>query len=53
MTYIKNIVKAMLSIVACAFLLALTIAFIPFAIVELVIVCLTIVVFDRIVYRDK
>ena len=46
MTYIKNIVKATLSIVACTFLLALAIVLIPFAIVDLLIVFGTMVVFD-------
>lgn len=53
MTYIKNMVKVMLSIVACPFILALVIVGSIFAVVELLIVCLTIVVFDRIVDGDK
>ena len=53
MTYFKSIVKAMLSIVACTFSLALAIVLIPFAIVDLLIVFGTMVVFDRMVDGGK
>lgn len=53
MTNIKNIVKATLSIVSCPFLLALAIVSIPFAIVDLLIVFGTMVVFDRMVDGGK
>lgn len=45
MVNIKNIVKSMLSIVACTFLLAFAIVSVPFAIVDLLIFlarCLTV-----------
>lgn len=53
MTHIKNIVKVMISIVAWTFLFALFIVSIPFAIVDLLIVFGTMVVFDRIEERGN